>query len=145
MQPIKVPISNDPVTGNARELVMTRLVFEKDLEASLSMEIHELNEQGVSLFEVAKTTPGLSEAQRNIAMSKHFPVQTPPYSTRDAKVNAFGQIDPEGQFSEIESLFSITIGQLKAMTGKSDNDSALAAVFDIVRQKMIDTNTRGKN
>jgi hypothetical protein len=146
MNEVKVPISNDPITGNQRELKMKRLIFQSDLEASLEMEIHELNEQGQSFFEVAKNLNGLTEAQRNVAMQKHFPIQLPEYTTRGAFVNsATNQIDDNGDITEKQSLFSITIGQLKALTAKDDNDSALEALFEIVKSKMLDTNNRGRN
>jgi hypothetical protein len=146
MNEVKVSISADPVTGNNRELKMERLIFESDLEVTLLMDIHTLNEQGQSLFELAKSAPMLNDVQRQLAMQKHYPVRTPPYTTRGAMVNSqTGQIDDNGDITEKQSLFAITIADLKTLSGKTDADSALEALFEIVKAKMVDTNNRGRN
>src|SRR5688500_12203046 len=107
---VKVLITADPVTNSARILKMKKLIFHHDLEATLEMEIHELNAEGVSLFDVATNLQNVSEAQRQMAMQKHYPLQSPEYTTRGALVNsATGQIDEAGDITEKESLFSITI------------------------------------
>jgi hypothetical protein len=146
MEEVTVNISADPVSGNTRMLKMKKLTFQHDLEALLEMELHELDGNGVSLYEKAKELSNVTEEQKQLAMQKYFPIALEPYTTRGAMVDSStGEVDPEGDITEKQALFGITIGQLKALTGKTDNDSCLEAVFEVVRQKMLDTNNRGRN
>ncbi|MGZ8505693.1 MAG: hypothetical protein ACXWW0_00100 [Bacteroidia bacterium] len=144
---IKVNITPDPITAFARECVMKKLTFHKDLEMDLEIEIHEVNATGQSLYDVAQTMQGLTDEQRNAALAKHFPKSpAEPYTTRGGLVNsATGEVDPNGDITEREALFSITISQLKAMTGKTDADSAMGAIFEFVKLKMQEINQRGRN
>jgi hypothetical protein len=146
MNEVKVGITPDPVSLNDRMLKMKKLTFAQDCEISIETEVHELNAEGVSMFDLAKNLINVTPEQKEVAMQKHFPATLPPYSTRGSRVNAqTGQVDENGEITEKEALFGITIGDLKTITGKTDGDSCLEAFFDIVKMKMLETNTRGRN
>lgn len=143
---VKVPISADPISGNTRECVMKKLTFEQDLEMVLEVEINELNNGGISFYELAKTKEGLTEAQRNVAMSKYFPSPVSPFSTRNSKVNSkTGKTDINGDVKERDALFAVTFSQLKAMTNSTDSDSVLKSFFKVVVSKMQEINESGRS
>jgi hypothetical protein len=146
MSKLIVPITNDPITGNPREAQLWRLVFTDDFDLEIIMDIFEKDAvSGDRLFDVAQTKPGLTELQRQDALTKHFPKRTRPYTTVGSKVNAQGEIVNDGEFKEIDFLTSLTFGQFKALMGKTDNDSVLLTIRDFVGAKMQEISNRGQN
>lgn len=138
-----VQITPDPVTGNAREAECFKVEFAKDWEVNIEIDIYEKNAQGERLFEIAKTLP--NQQQREAAMSKYFPVRRP-YTTRGSMIDANGNVvEQGGVLSEREFLESLTIAELKAITGKSDSDSALGMIKEFVRLKIQEISSRGQN
>jgi hypothetical protein len=140
---IVTPITNDPVTTNPREAEMFQLVFDRDWEMSLEIDIFEKNSQGQRLFDVASQLP-LGQ-QRDAAQAKHFPTRRP-YTTKGSMVNAQGNVVEQGGVaSEKEALFSITNDQLLQLTGKTGSDSALETIREFVKLKIQEISARGQN
>lgn len=147
---IKVPITPDPITGFAREAVVKELRFDRDLELSLAIEIHSLNQSNERLYDIAcnlEYTNGITPEIKQQAMRNNFPLQPEPYCTRGSGFDSTtGEVKPDGSgdMTERESLFAITFEQLKTMTNTTDSDSVLDAVFEVVKMKIAEIIQRGR-
>lgn len=145
MSKLIVPITAEPITANPREAEMYQMVFTREWEIELTMDLYEKNAEGDRLFDLASTKEGLTQKQREIAREKYFPKRPTAYTTKDSFVNELGQIDPNGETREIDFLFSLTFSQLKGIMGKTDDDSVLQTIKEFVGQKMQDISNRGQN
>lgn len=146
MSKLIVPITNDPITGNPREAQLWRLIFTDDFDIEIVMDIFEKDAiSGERLFSVAQTKVGLSELQRQDALSKHFPKRTRPYTTVGSKVDANGVVIDSGTINEIDFLTALTFTQFKGLLSKTDSDSVLLAIRDFVAAKMQEISNRGQN
>lgn len=145
MSKLTAPLTNDPVSNSGREAEMFSLRFTPDWEAEIEMDVYELDGNGQRIFDKIDHTPGLTDKQRTEAKSKYWPKRPQPYTTKGSMVDSqTGEVDPEGDVKEIDFLFSLTFAQLKAMLGKTDNDSVLQAVKEFVGLKMQDIAARGQ-
>jgi hypothetical protein len=146
MSKLIVPITNDPITGNPREAELWRLIFSEEFDIEIIMDIYEKDAvSGERLFDVARTKIGLSDLQRQDAMSKHFPKRTRPYTTVGSLVNEQGEVSEEGTIDEIDFLTALNFTQFKGLLGKTDADSVLLAIRDFVGAKMQEISSRGQN
>lgn len=144
---VTVQISPDPVDESRQRICkLFRLEFNKNLDMNLEVEIHEVDSDGISLFDIASTKVGLTAEQREAAMKKYFPTRSPVYSTLGSRVNSqTGQVDDNGDIPEKQALFSVTFSQLKSLTGTNDNASVLETIMKFVGMKMQEINARGRN
>jgi hypothetical protein len=146
MSKLIVPITNDPITGNPREAQLWRLTFTDDFEIEIVMDIFEKDAvSGDRLFDIAQSKQGLTDLQRQDALSKHFPKRTRAYTTVGSMVNEFGQVIENGTINEIDFLTALSFAQFKGLLGKSDSDSVLNSIRDFVALKMQEISNRGQN
>jgi len=143
MSTLKTNITNHPILSLPREAEMFRLIFNKNWEMFIEIDIYLKNQQGQRLFDLASELP--NKQQRDAAQKDTFPLRVD-YTTLGSTVDALGNVVEEGGvISERDAMFSITNDQLLAMTGKSGNDSALETIREFVRMKMQEISNRGQN
>jgi hypothetical protein len=146
MQPLIVAITNDPITSNPREAELTTMTFDKQFHIEIVMAVAEKDSvSGERLFDIAQSKQALTDLQRKDAMSKHFPQNSRPYTTKGSKVNAQGEVRDDGTIDELDFLTSITFAEFKTMLGKTDTDSVLLAIREFIGLKMQEISARGQN
>jgi hypothetical protein len=139
---LTVPITNDPVTGSAREAEMQAFTATKDFDFAVTIEIFEKNNQGQRLFDIANTLQ--NKQQRDAAKEKHFPLKKE-YSTAGSFVNAQGQVDENGTTPESQFLATLTVAQVLAATGKTTSDSFVETLKTYIGLQIQQISARGQN
>ena len=137
-----VQITPDPVTAQPREAELVSLIFTREWEIEIQIDIFTKNKNNQRLFDVAASLP--PGPQRDSAIQRNFPIRSKVYTTKGSRVNAQGEIDPEGVTTEMEFINNLTFNDFMELTGKNSTDSIMQAIRHFVSLKMIDIADRNQ-
>lgn len=137
---IERPISPEPFSNFKRIGRLENFVITADLEMIQQIRIIKLNKDGTPLLDKIQADPSLT-AQRKQDLMQSFGDKLISKETKDAFVNAMGQVVPAetpGAFPQSQFFQQITLGMLKAQGVPIDDDTRVLELLYTMLAKEID-------